>query len=160
MARTSAGPDRVSLVWLAATLCAAPLWAGDAQIDAFNQALRDATWRMNDEDLAALWEDDGVSLLPDTPPLIGKKAIVGFIRDATASFPQAKMQKFDLACHDVVVFGDYASEWCSEHQVVIIGGGKPNFDGAGNLLLLLHRGSDGKWRLKREMWNHQPSPAS
>lgn len=31
--------------------------------------------------------------------------------------------------------------------------GKPPFDGWGTLLLMLHRGIDGKWRLHREMWN-------
>jgi ketosteroid isomerase-like protein len=36
---------------------------------------------------------------------------------------------------------------------VFLPAGKPAFDGWGTLLLVLHRGADGKWRLRREMWN-------
>jgi hypothetical protein len=48
----------------------------------------------------------------------------------------------------------------SEHQVVKFPGGKPPFEGFGKMALVLHRGTDGKWRLKQEMWNQALAPAT
>ena len=128
-----------------------------AELRTFNDALSDATRRMDNAALVALWEDDGVSLLPSTRPIAGKKAISDFITSVTSQMGSARMLKFTNDCHDGVVSGDWASEWCIEHQVVALGNDK-TFDGWGKLLFILHRGTDGKWRLREEMWN-QASPA-
>lgn len=70
------------------------------------------------------------------------------------------MEKFESECFDINVSGALASEWCTEHQVVQIGGGKAPFDGRGKMLLVLHRGTDSKWRLRQEMWNQAAAPDS
>lgn len=94
----------------------------DAQsgVETFNSAMIKATRAMDNAALLALWEDDGVALLPSTPPIVGKVALTKFY---------------------------------TEHQVVDLGPGKQPFDGKGTMLFVLHRGHDGVWRLKREMWN-------
>lgn len=122
-------------------------------VEAFNRALDAATRRMDNAATLALWADDGVSLLPSTKPIAGKAAIAKFLGDVMSSLAGAHVERFDLRCFDIAVAGDWASEWCTEHQVVILGGGKPPFDGWGKMLLVLHREADGAWRLKREMWN-------
>ncbi|HEX7679432.1 MAG TPA: DUF4440 domain-containing protein [Thermoanaerobaculia bacterium] len=122
-------------------------------IEAFNKALDSATRSMDNAAILALWEDDGVSLLPSTPPILGKKAIGKFLDDVMASLPGARMQTFEMQCHDIQVSGDWGSEWCTEHQVVQFPGGKPPFDGWWKMLFVLHRGADGTWRVKEEMWN-------
>ncbi|HEY0776593.1 MAG TPA: hypothetical protein VGD56_01380 [Gemmatirosa sp.] len=121
-------------------------------IAAFNRALDAATRRMDDTSMLALWEDDGVSLLPATAPLVGKPAIAAFLSGVSAAFPGGHMETFTNACHDVEISGAWATEWCVEHQVVLLPGGR-RFEGSGKLLLVLHRGADGRWRLRREMWN-------
>jgi len=100
----------------------------------------------------ALWADDGVSLLPSTPPVSGKAAIAAFLTSATGDLKGAHMDTFELECHDIDVSGDLATEWCTEHQVVVIPG-KPTFDGRGKMLLVLRRNAAGEWLMIREMWN-------
>lgn len=129
--------------------------AGDARagVEAFNRSLIDVTTRMDNAGVLALWEDDGVSLLPSTRPIAGKKALGAFLDEVNAQLPGARMRSFEMQCAGIEIAGDVASEYCDEHQVVDLGGGKPPFDGTGKMLLVLHRGADGKWRLRREMWN-------
>jgi ketosteroid isomerase-like protein len=130
-----------------------------AGIDAFNRAMIDVTTRMDNAGVLALWEDDGVSLLPSTKPIEGKKAIGAFLADVTAQFPGAHMRSFEMTCSgiEVTVTGDSATEYCDEHQVVDLGSGKAPFDGRGKILFVLHRGTDGTWRVRREMWNQGES---
>jgi uncharacterized protein (TIGR02246 family) len=142
---------------LVCMLCASAGGAEEsrAEIDAFNRAFTDATRRMSNESILALWEEDGISLLPSTPPIIGKKAIAQFLTDVMSQLPGAKMESFECDCHDVEIAGSWASEWCTEHQIVRLAGDK-TFDGRGKMLLVLHRGADGRWRIRREMWNQAP----
>lgn len=126
---------------------------GVAGIEAFNRALEAATKAMDNAAAVALWEEDGVSLLPSTRPIIGKAAIAQFFDAVTKGMPGAKMASFTLRCGDIQVSGPLGSEWCTEHQVVTFPAGQPPFDGWGKMLLVLHRDGDGKWRLLREMWN-------
>lgn len=48
-------------------------------IETFNKSLDAATRSMDNAATLALWDDDGVSLLPSTPPIVGKKAIGKFL---------------------------------------------------------------------------------
>jgi ketosteroid isomerase-like protein len=122
-------------------------------IDRFNQAMVGATKQMDNSATLALWEDDGVSLLPSTKPIVGKKALGAMFDRVTTALPGAHMRSFEMTCTGLAVAGDLATEYCDEHQVVELGGGKPPFDGTGKMLFVLHRGADGKWRAVREMWN-------
>ena len=128
-------------------------------IAAFNRAFDDAFRAMNNDGILALWEDDGVSLLPDTAPVRGKAAMTAMMKAVTSALPNATMQRFTNQCFDIEGSGDWASEWCLEHQVVAVPG-KPTFDSWGKMLLVLHRQASGGWRLSREMWNPgRPSDA-
>ena len=127
-------------------------------IEAFNTALDSATRHMDNAASVALWEDDSVSLLPSTPPIVGKQAIAKFFDDVMKQIPDGHMETFELQCHGIEVSGDWASEWCTEHQLVRFTGDKPPFEGWGTMLFVLHRGNDGQWRIKREMWNQAQAP--
>jgi ketosteroid isomerase-like protein len=132
--------------------CGASL-AADAGIAEFNRALIQATTQMDNAAVLALWDDDGIALLPQTKPMIGKRALAKFLDEVSSQLPGARMEKFELKCFDAESNGDTATEWCEEHQHVVFPDGKPPFDGRGKMLLVLHRGADGKWRMRREMWN-------
>ena len=131
----------------------APGADGRAGIEEFNRAVIDATKKMDNAASLALWEEDGVSILPNSKPLSGKPAIAAFVEKVTSQFPGAHMESFTLACSTIFASGDWASERCVEHQVVKFPGDKPPFDGWGNLLYVLHRSGDGRWRIQTEMWS-------
>jgi len=63
----------------------------------------------------------------------------------------AKMQSFEMKCHDIQVSGPLATEWCVEHQIVLLAD-KSTFDGWGKMAFVLTRAQDGAWRLKQEVW--------
>lgn len=127
------------------------------EIEAFNRAFDEATRRTDSAATLAQWEDDGVDLLPSVAPLRGKPAIARFLHEVLSQLAGAKMRHFEDHCFDIEVSGDWASEWCIEHQIVDLPG-KPTFDGWGKMLLVLHRGPDHKWRIAREMWNQEQPP--
>ena len=131
-----------------------------AGIEALNRALDDATRRMDTAATIALWAEDGTSLLPSTKPIEGRTAIARFFGDVMASIPGASMEQFELKCFGLVISGNLASEWCTEHQRVRLGGDKPPFEGRGRMLFVLRRGHDRQWRILREMWNPSENPAA
>jgi uncharacterized protein (TIGR02246 family) len=124
-----------------------------AQIEAFNQKFEAATRHMDNAAIMDLWAENGITLLPSAKPVIGKAAIAAMMNAVTEQIKGARMDKFELRCSAIEVSGDLATEWCSEHQIVILPNGKPPFDGRGKMLLVLRRGADRKWRLLREMWS-------
>lgn len=130
----------------------------DTSIAAFNRALTSATRAMDNAATLALWDDDGMSLLPDTPPIVGKPALADFLANVGKQLHGAHMQQFELTCHGARTAGDWASEWCDEHQVVAFANGQPSFDGHGRMLLVLHRGAGHGWRIQREMWQPLKAP--
>ena len=131
----------------------APVVDRRAEVEAFNRAVVEATTKMDSEALLALWDDDGVTLLPGTEAVVGKPAIRALLQKVTAELAGAAMRSFEMHCDGLEISGDVASEYCVEHQVVDLPGGKPPFDGKGKLLYVLHRGAGETWHLRREMWN-------
>jgi uncharacterized protein (TIGR02246 family) len=128
------------------------------EIEAFNAKFLAAHQRMDHAAILGMWAEDGVSLLPETPPIEGRKAIAKFVDDVVKQMAGYHMRTEDLNFQGIEVSGDWASEWVTEHQVVDPPPGKPVFDGYGKMLLVLHKESDGIWRLKREMWNQGLKP--
>jgi ketosteroid isomerase-like protein len=126
-------------------------------IAAFNSAFTDAIRAMNNDAVLALWEDDGIAILPGSPPVRGKAAMRAMLQGISSAHPKAKMESFTNQCFDIEGRGSWASERCVEHQVVTEPG-KPTFDSWGNMLLVLHRQPSGEWRLSREMWNQGAPP--
>jgi len=125
------------------------------EILAFNAKFLEAHLKMDTPAIVKMWAEDGVSLLPETAPMVGKPEIAKFLGEVTERLKGWRMETMELDFHGIEVSGDWASEWASEHQVVQPpDSAKPAFDGRGKMLLVLHREADGDWRIKREMWNH------
>ena len=111
---------------------------------------------MDNEAIFALWADDGVDLMPGEAPIVGKKAIVAWVQNILTNLKGYKVTKQEMEFHDIVVSGDWASEWALEHQVVQPPDGKEPIETWGKMALILHREATGEWKIKQEMWNAAP----
>ena len=78
------------------------------EIDAFNKRYVEMHLKMDDAGIFATWAEDGVSLMPGEAPLIGKKAIVGWVQNILAKMPGYKVVKEEIDFHDIQVSGDWA----------------------------------------------------
>jgi uncharacterized protein (TIGR02246 family) len=126
------------------------------EIDAFNKRYVEMHLRMDTAGIFGTWAEDGVSLMPGEAPLIGKKAIVGWVENILSQMPGYKVVNEEIDFHDIQISGDWASEWATEHQVVQPPDGKPVIDSRGKMALVLHREANGEWKVKQEMWNQAP----
>jgi len=132
--------------------------AGRQEIEAFNQKFIEAHLKMDNAAIIGMWAEDGVSLLPEMAPMVGKKTIAAFLEKVVSQMPGYHMQKVELDFQGIEVDGEWASEWAMEHQIADAPAGKQNFEGYGKMLLVLHKEVDGNWRVKREMWNQGIKP--
>ena len=80
--------------------------------------------------------------------IVGKAAIQRVLESVVKELGTGRMESLTLACHDIEVSGTLATEWCTEQQVVTLANGT-RFNGQGKMLLVLHQGGDGHWRIKK-----------
>jgi ketosteroid isomerase-like protein len=130
------------------------------EIDRFNQKLIQLHLNMDHAGILALWADDGVDLMPDTPPIVGKAAITAWLNNVLAGLQGYKVTKQEMEFHDVRISADWASEWANVHQVVQPPEGKPPIESYGKIAFVLHRRVNGEWEITQEMWNSAPKAVS
>lgn len=135
---------------------AAPSPPEAAAIEALNRAYNAAILSQDNARVLALWAPDGVSLLPGEPALRGREALGRFLDRIQAELRGWKVKVQEMQCHDLVVHGDLASEWCDTHQVVSRPDGQPDWEGRGKMSLVLQR-LDGQWRIRQESWTSGPA---
>ena len=157
--RTLSGASLILLLAASIRLGAAPS-ADDRrkEIDAFNKNYVELHLKMQTQAIFDLWAEDGVDLMPGEAPIVGKKAIVAWVEEILAKMPGHKVLKQEMEFHDIQVAGDWASEWATELQVVQPPDGKPLIEGYGKMALILHRETNGQWKIQQEMWNAAPKP--
>jgi uncharacterized protein (TIGR02246 family) len=161
--RSHCSPARLfSIAVLLAIAMGAPrLVAQDSQarkeIDAFNQEYTAAHLKMDNAAVISMWAEDGVTLLPGMEPLSGRTNIAKWLDDITARMPGYRVVKQQNDFHDILISGDWASEWATTYQITQPPAGKAPIEIHGKILLVLHREQDGKWRIKQEMWNTGPA---
>jgi uncharacterized protein (TIGR02246 family) len=126
------------------------------EIEAWNQNYIAAHLRMDNPAILAMWQEDGVSLLQGTPPIVGKQAIEKFFDDAVRQIAGYHMKTMEIDFREIQMMGDWAYKWGIEHQVLEPPPGKETFDGRGNILLILHKNTNGEWKIKHEMWSAAP----
>ena len=130
----------------------------DAQgeIAAFNKRYLELHQNTDTAGILALWAEDGVDLMPGEAPVVGKKKIVAWLEGVMAQIPGYKVTEQEMEFHDIHTCGDWASEWAMEHQIVQPPDGKDPIEVFGKAALVLHRESNGEWKVQQEMWSAAP----
>ena len=131
---------------------------GRKQIESFNRRYVELHEKMVTAAILALWAEDGVDLMPGDAALIGRKKISAWVEEIVGKMPGYKVRKQEMEFHDIHVCGDWASEWATEHQVVQPPDGKSVVESYGKMALVLHRETNGEWKVQQEMWNAAPKP--
>jgi uncharacterized protein (TIGR02246 family) len=147
----------VCLAVIPAVISASVYAAPAGELATFNTAFRDVILRMDNAGTVALWAEDGVSLLPDTAPILGRKGVAEFMERVMKDLVGYRVTKEEIEWKDMRVAGDWASEWGIVHQEVMPPGDKPAIEVYGRIALVLHRESGG-WKIAQEMWNSGPKP--
>jgi ketosteroid isomerase-like protein len=128
------------------------------EVTTFNERFRAAHERMDTPGILGMWSETGVSLLPETAPVVGKAAVTKLMMNAMGGLAGYKELKVEMDFHDVRVCGEWATEWAVEHQVIQPPDRKPVIDHWGKFALILHKDADGVWRVQQEMWNSTAKP--
>jgi uncharacterized protein (TIGR02246 family) len=108
-----------------------------------------AAFNGGDADAAAeAWADDSKQFAPGAPPAVGRDAIRESIRAVQQMSPQLELKSVD-----VLVEGNVAIEtgtWSVKLQT-------PNgrVEDGGPAVRVWRRGTDGVWRLYRDIWNSE-----
>ena len=86
--------------------------AGDLrkEIDAFNARFLEAHRKMDDAAILGMWAEEGMNLLPETAPMVGKAAITKFLTGVTGRLKGWRMEKMELDFQGIETSGDWASE--------------------------------------------------
>jgi uncharacterized protein (TIGR02246 family) len=151
-----------SVVFLLATTFVSPAVLGvQLKSDAVAQEQADlrAIDKLSQTDIAAclkddvdtmcsLWTDDGVLLMPGSPPLVGKKAVCGMLQAQKAQSNGSKTTGYTEDWDEVRVVGDYAWQWGKMSQTVKDRSGKQETMHV-NAIRILQRQPDGSWKVAR-----------
>lgn len=131
--------------------------AARSEIARLTQRFIDAMKAGDVETPVSLWTEDGWAAEPGrATPISGRAAFRQWFRDTYAAG-----RVTNVAFHpiDLKVHNDYAYE--TGHFVFTIqptGGAAPMND-QGHYFIEWHRGADGQWRARREVWNSGVAPA-
>jgi uncharacterized protein (TIGR02246 family) len=108
-----------------------------------------AAFNGGDADVAAeAWTDDSKQFAPGAPPAVGRDAIRESIRAVQQMSPQLELQSVD-----VLVEGNVAIEtgtWSVKLQTP-----DGRVEDGGPAVRVWRRGTDGVWRLYRDIWNSE-----
>jgi uncharacterized protein (TIGR02246 family) len=100
--------------------------------------------------LCSLWTDDGVLLMPDVPPLVGKKAICGMLQEQKANAHGSKTTGYTEDWDEVRIVDDYAWQWGRMSQTQTNASGQQETMRV-SAIRILHRQPDGSWKVSRAM---------
>lgn len=139
---------------------AAPEADQSADLKAINDLTeRDiAASKENDIDtLASLWTQDGVLIVPMSPPFVGKPAIRKLLEQQKEQAKDSEVTAYDEQWEELRIVADYAYEWGSISATMELPGGKRVSHTVG-AMRILQKQNDGEWLVARAIVT--PGPAA
>ena len=125
-------------------------------VDDFNRRFVENCRNMNNKAAAEMWAEDGVDLLPGMEPMVGRAAISKWLAGLEEQSKGTKVTQCDVDWQNIQVSGDTAYEWGINTQTVSMPDKAEPFKNKGKITLILHRQSEGGWKLALESWNSSP----
>ena len=108
--------------------------------------------------VTALYTDDAVAMPPNAPAMQGHEAIAGLFN---AWFTEMTVTDFALTTTEVVPAGDMAVETGTYNMTMKLKSGGDPLTDKGKFIVVWKRGSDGAWKLHRDIWNSDaPAPGA
>ena len=101
------------------------------------------------DQLAALWEDDGILLGQDETPIIGRQAL----REAYAK-GQTRVLKYAPRIQNIQISGDTAYEWGQFEATFQDPGQAAPTEFHGRFLRVMRKQKDATWKFVRIMWQN------
>lgn len=100
-------------------------------------------------ELASHFTGNGILLPENSSALRGREAIEGWF---LSWLPSTKVREFEVFIEEVTLVGETAYE-VGRHRMVLQSGNRPPVTINGKFLMVYERGSDGTWRISRDMFN-------
>ncbi len=105
------------------------------------------------EGLMSLWTDDGVLMVPQRAPIVGRQGLRAFYEQQRDQMANVEVLAYEEQWQEVRILGDYAYEWGQIHGRTRKGQGKAESDVVVNAMRILKRDEDGNWKVARAIWN-------
>lgn len=106
------------------------------------------------ETLLSLWTEDGVLLMPEMEPVVGKAALESYMDKQAAVSQTYRIREYEHFWQELKIFGDWACEWgyfSGEAEMV---DSEEIFCQKGKLLRILKRQEDGSWKCARAIGHY------
>jgi uncharacterized protein (TIGR02246 family) len=115
-------------------------------IDALSRKDIAACMKNDVDTLCSLWTEDGVLLMPGSPPLVGRKAICSMLQEQKTKSAGAMTIDYTEDWEEVRIVGDYAWQWGKMSQTQANAGKQET--ARVNAIRILHR-EGGEWKVSR-----------
>ena len=108
--------------------------------------------------LEELFADDAIIMAPYVPTIEGRGACLEFARTLFASLASEFDRHIEAISSELMILGDVAIDRGTFAQTLTPrAGGQPCYE-TGRYLWVHTRASDGRWRVRRIIWNIETSP--
>lgn len=106
------------------------------------------------ETLLSLWTEDGVLLMPEMEPVVGKAALESYMDKQAAVSRTYTIREYEHSWQEIKIFDDWAFEWGNfSGEVEMVDSGEIVRQ-KGKLLRILKRQEDGSWKCARAMGHY------
>jgi ketosteroid isomerase-like protein len=138
--------------------------AAEAQRHATEAENREAIEQLHQDDIAGslafdvdkltgTWDDEIVSLPPNSKPIAGKTANVVFLESQQKAMASVEILGFEETWDEVRILGEYAYEYGSLRSRVRQQNAKDETPLEFNVMRVLKKQPSGAWKVYRTIWN-------